>query len=239
MNLSLSCDSPERLEEVKALRERLNLAIDNQTPLQLAASQDKWMLKMRGADPMWVDFDPAHWRKGKSLSREEGLVRACKPQKGMTILDLTAGFGRDAALLCAWGATVILVERDPIMQILLEDGVRRALRSGLVEEGQVQLLCSDAKTVLLALKQEARPHIIYLDPMHPGREKSAKVKKIMQSMQSWIKPDEDTDALLALARTRALDRVVVKWPARLAPLTPPNHSITGKTVRFDVYLPSS
>jgi 16S rRNA (guanine1516-N2)-methyltransferase len=56
-------------------------------------------------------------------------------------------------------------------------------------------------------------------------------------MQSWIEPDQEVSGLLPLARTHVLERVVVKWPARLPALAPPNHSITGKTVRFDVYLP--
>ena len=51
----------------------------------------------------------------------------------------------------------------------------------------------------------------------------------------------DTDALELMQAALATDcrRVVMKWPLRAAPLAglrPPSHSITGKTVRYDVFM---
>lgn len=228
--LSVTCDVPQRFEEAKRTSQHLHLPFNEPAPLQLCLTADKWTLQLEGAHPMWVDFEAAHWRKS-ATSKPEGLIRACKPAPGVSILDLTAGFGRDAALLLAKGASLTLVERDPIMQILLKDGVDRALQSGLATPATLRLWYGEAKDYLL---QAPKTDVIYLDPMHPARDKSAKVKKEMQSLQSWIKPDEDLDELFALARQCA-GRVVVKWPARLPPLAKPNHSLTGKTVRFDVY----
>ena len=71
--------------------------------------------------------------------------------------------------------------------------------------------------------------------MHPERQKSALVKKDMQALQQIIGADDDAEKLIKLAITRTKNRVVVKWPQRLAPLIKPNYSLNGKTVRFDVY----
>ena len=44
----------------------------------------------------------------------------------MIVWDLTAGFGRDAALVAAGGAeAVVMIERDPVVAALLRDGLRR------------------------------------------------------------------------------------------------------------------
>lgn len=231
--LSINTELPERLEEAQALSRQLNMPFGDQGYIQLCACKDRWALKLSGANPMSVELDVAYWRNDKDLAKQEPLLRACKLKPQMRVVDLTAGFGRDAAILHACGASVTLIERDPIMQILLKDGLKRAQ----MQANPISLICDDASHYLMQLSPEHWPEIIYLDPMHPVRDKSAKVKKLMQSLQAWIMPDPDVGALLALARSRVLERVVVKWPARLPPLALPNHSIKGKTIRFDVYLP--
>jgi 16S rRNA (guanine1516-N2)-methyltransferase len=78
--------------------------------------------------------------------------------------------------------------------------------------------------------------VIYIDPMHPLRTKSALVKKEMQVLQDIIGPDEDALELMILARERVKQRVVVKWPQKSPSLLNASACIAGKTVRFDLYL---
>ena len=81
--------------------------------------------------------------------------------------------------------------------------------------------------------------VIYLDPMFPNRQKSAKVKKTMQYFQEIVFYDnEQEEKLLDLSLQKAQKRVVVKRP-KLAPFLAqkfPTHQIKGKTIRYDVYL---
>merc|ERR1712038_1035576 len=45
---------------------------------------------------------------------------------GATIMDLTAGFGQDSMMMALGGASkVTMVERDPIVSLLLDDALRR------------------------------------------------------------------------------------------------------------------
>lgn len=193
---------------------------------------NQWVLQPEAGTPFWVDFNPS-----KTISKKMLLVKAIKPAPHRHIIDLTAGLACDAAIFLKCGAQVTLVERDRTMQILLEDGIQRAIQSGVLTASQVKLIPMDAMDFLKTLTSNNFPEVIYLDPMHPERPKEAKVKKAMQCLQDFILPDADLKPLLQAARQCTRERVVVKWPARLPPVITPNHSFIGKTIRFDVFLP--
>ncbi len=195
----------------------------------------KLVLKSGDFKPMFVDFNSTTIQKRREEGKKQGLVRACKPAAGLRIVDATAGWGRDAAILASFGAEVIMLERQPMMAALLQDGLTRLspdfpLKLGLVE--------ADAKTWLQSLAVEDYPDVIYIDPMHPERQKSALVKKEMQVLQQLIGADKDVQELIQLAITRVRQRVVVKWPQRLSATLTADSSIEGKTVRFDIYTPA-
>ena len=54
-------------------------------------------------------------------------MRAIGVDRGVrTVVDATAGLGRDAFALAAVGASVTLIERDPVLAALLDDAIARA-----------------------------------------------------------------------------------------------------------------
>ena len=66
-------------------------------------------------------------RRLATASRRQPLARAVGLKKRMpTILDATAGLGRDAMLLASLGCTVIAVERSVILGAMLRDALERA-----------------------------------------------------------------------------------------------------------------
>ena len=113
-------------------------------------------------------------------------------------------------------------------------GSQERLNSGFAK--LLSLTVMDAKAFLQQLSTEQFPDVIYIDPMHPVRQKSALVKKDMQVLQWLLGSDEDAHELLKAALPCAKQRVVVKWPQKVLPLQPPTMSIPGKTVRFDIYI---
>lgn len=192
------------------------------------------------AAPLSVEW--AAGRQGYRLAaervRHERLVKALgrvQRQPAM-VLDLTAGLGRDAALMAGAGFPVTMVERQPLLHALLADALVRAAATPLAR--QLTLLpAGEAEGLALP----AGPwHAVYLDPMFPARDKSAAVKRDLQWLQRLCRyPDAAEEAqLLALARRQKADKVVVKRPRRAPPLASvePHHCIEGKTVRFDVYV---
>lgn len=190
------------------------------------------VLKIPEFSPLSVDFSRQTVQKRRDAGKKQGLVRACKPIPGMRIIDATAGWGRDAAVLASFGADVLMLERQAMMAALLADGLARRSENNL---SKLSLLHTDAKQYLLTLPEADYPDVIYIDPMHPTRQKSALVKKDMQALQQLFGADDDVIALVQLAITRTRNRVVVKWPQRLAPIQKPDLSVPGKTVRFDIY----
>jgi 16S rRNA (guanine1516-N2)-methyltransferase len=218
-------------QQAVILAERYGFVIDNQTLPRLNVTPQQLVLLTEGFTPLTIDFNHAQWQKRRAAGKKQGLIRACKPTQGLRILDVTAGWGRDAAVLASFGAQVLMLERQPIMTALLEDALNRCHAANM----SLALLHTDAKTYLQHLTPQDYPDVIYIDPMHPERQKSALVKKDMQILQQLFGPDIDAQALLQLALTRARKRIVVKWPSKEKPLLKPDFIVLGKTVRFDVY----
>ncbi len=220
--------------QARQLAEQLHFTVDRDADSCLFVSQHKVSLKFPQFSELYVDFSADAWSKRKSEGKKQGLVRACKPAKGLKIIDATAGWGRDGAVLASFGAEVLLIERNPVMALLLKDALARQSANDK-KQVPLSLHAGDAKSYLKALDVKNYPDIVYIDPMHPERNKSALVKKDLQVLQQMIGPDEDALELLQVARTRVKQRVVVKWPQKAPPLTSPDMTVSGKTVRFDVY----
>lgn len=229
---AIGYESDDLSKRASVLAAKLNMVIDNHVFPRLCVTADKLVLLTENFSPLFVDFSQSAWKKRHDDGKKQGLIRACKPRKGMRILDATAGWGRDAVLLASFGADVLMVERQPVVAALLADGLSRLSPQSPLA---MSLLAVDTKDYLQALPSEAFPDVIYIDPMHPVRQKSALVKKDMQALQQVIGADGDAHELIQLALTRVRQRLVVKWPQRLAPLIKPTMMIEGKTVRFDVY----
>jgi 16S rRNA (guanine1516-N2)-methyltransferase len=208
--------------------------VEQETVEGLYLTSERLALKRPGFLPMFADFSAATWQKRMKEGKKQGLIRACKPSKDSKIIDATAGWGRDAAVLASFGAQVLMIERHPLMQILLQDALNRQSEEDR-QHLSIALWEGDAAVYLNSLSEMDYPDIIYIDPMHPERQKTALVKKDMQALQQLIGPDEDAMLLLQSALVHARQRVVVKWPQKQQPLCEPSYCIAGKTVRFDVW----
>jgi 16S rRNA (guanine1516-N2)-methyltransferase len=199
----------------------------------------------KGVEPIMVSFTSPTmtYRIKHGGGRSQALARAVGLKKGWqpTVIDATAGFGRDGFILACLGCHVHMLERSPILAALLEDALQRAIESGQVSEiikKRLRFTETDSIDFLQKLQQEDYPDVIYLDPMYPVRTKSSLVKKEMRILRGLAGNDKDANDLLTIALACARKRVVVKRPRLAATLSgwAPSHQITGKTSRFDVYL---
>ena len=172
--------------------------------------------------------------RGQALAKAMGLRAGKTP----SIIDATAGLGRDAFLLASLGAEVTLIERSPEMHALLCDGLARAkAEGGIFAEivARMTLLFGDAKDLLPTLQGEA----ILIDPMHPPRKNSALVKRELRQVREIVGTDQDCAELLRVALESASKRVVLKWPAKADPIAgirACSHQIIGKSTRYDVFM---
>ena len=196
--------------------------------------------------PLSVDFvsGKAAHRRQFGGGRGQLVAKACGLTKGITpsVVDATAGLGRDAFVLASLGAPVLMIERVAAIAALLQDGLTRA---AVAEEtatiaARMCLRHGDAAEQLVALVAEAEfaPQVIHLDPMFPHREKSALVKKEMRVFRELAGDDDDAPRLLEAALEVATHRVVVKRPRKAPPIAgpAPQHTLEGKTSRYDLYV---
>ncbi|HUP92637.1 MAG TPA: class I SAM-dependent methyltransferase [Solimonas sp.] len=181
--------------------------------------------------PICADWNSPEMRRRIAAGKRQLLARAAGlPRRPHAkILDATAGLGRDGFVLAALGARLTMAERHPQLAALLRDAQARA--SG----GALEVLEIDARTLLAG---ERCWDVVYLDPMYPHQGRTALPQKEMQLFRELTGGDTDSGDLLALARARAHDRVVVKRPLHVPPLggAPPSLELRGTQARFDIYL---
>lgn len=176
--------------------------------------------------------------------RGQAIAKAIGLKQGMpipSVLDATAGLGKDAYILACLGCNITLVERSPFVAELVKDAIDRARDDDtfqdILERG-FTLIQSDAIDYMQHLTSNQQPDVVYLDPMYPERKKSAQVKKNMQMLQRLLGHDEDTQRLLDCALSCAKKRVVVKRPKSANNLSEqkPTFVIESKKTRYDIYV---
>jgi 16S rRNA (guanine1516-N2)-methyltransferase len=168
--------------------------------------------------PFSIDFWPppnspmARRRREEQQGGDDLLLKAIHP--AATVIDATAGFGRDAWLMATTHTSssnapppprVIMVERHPIIAALLRDALRRlsllaahqqnnpaaadlSQRLSLVEMDALDYLLTKVSVTATASSSPPTtlPDVVYLDPMFPPRRKSAAVKKNMQILHTLL-----------------------------------------------------
>lgn len=231
-------------DAARELAGRLGLPLAGEADLALQVGAAGLSLVSLGAGapgPVRVDFlsgAVAHRRQfgggsGQMIARAVGVAPGVRP----TVLDATAGLGRDAFVLAQLGCTVTLIERQPVIAALLEDGLRRAQDNTEVAPivARMHLVCADATMAMPLLSPP--PQVIYLDPMFPHREKSALVKKEMRLFRPLVGDDDDAPGLLEAALALATHRVVVKRPRKAPALAGarPGYTLEGQSSRYDIY----
>lgn len=247
--------SPSLAEAAQALAAKVDGMYVRSKPqegLALALDEDGLVLS-NGALSLRGGFEHMKPRLQSGKLQRELVVRACKLkgfEGAQNVVDATAGLGEDSFLLAATGMEVQLFEANPVIAALLEDALRRAAADSVLAPiaARMHLTCGDSVDALshmhLAACDDAsalprtQADVVLLDPMFPGRKKSAAVKKKLQLIQQLEQPCSDEDALFDAALTAGPERIVVKRPAKgpyLAGRTP-SYSLTGKAIRFDCYV---
>jgi len=247
-NIAIVAQSTQLQAQAERLAQRWDLPLTS-TPndiFQLQLTEQRLELvkldepKLGAVFVDFVDGAVAHRRKfgggrGQLIAKAVGLKSGANP----TVLDATAGLGRDAFVLASLGCTVTMFERSPIVAALLDDGLERGYQDPEIGPWLKQRLTLTHNNSLDGLSQLTNSHdVVYLDPMFPHRKKSAQVKKEMRVFQSLVGSDPDADGLLPLAINAATKRVVVKRPSYADFLNgkKPSMHLDSKANRFDVYV---
>jgi 16S rRNA (guanine1516-N2)-methyltransferase len=259
--VTFSCSDNASDSDLSVRDAAIALARELNLPLLPAASQDcerfGFVLSIsnnglelvsqdtRHPGPLRVDFaNPVLSYRVRNKVNQQMIIRAAgvKPGLARSVLDATAGLGRDAFLLATAGCRVRLLEKNMIVHALLRDGLLRARQSA---DDKVRSATARMDLLHCSLAQFAKMQsgfdVVYLDPMFPTRRKSAQVKKDMFLLQKLLEKSEsqgDGADMMADAFSIARRRVVVKRPLRARDIDDrtPTFRLTGRSSRFDVYV---
>lgn len=238
--LSIKSNQPD--SEKLAQQFNLPIARCETEPDSILLGYDENRLALFPPDsgPVFIDFIDgklAHRRqfgggKKQPLGRAIGLSSKQTP----TVIDATAGMGRDSFVLASLGCQVMMIERSAVVAAMLQNALDRAMEDEFVAEiaARMTVHCADASDYILSTNEH---DVIYLDPMYPEKRKSAAVKKDMRALQALVGPDLDSDKLLDVALQKAKHRVVVKRPKHAEPVAEnkPNTTISSPNTRYDIY----
>lgn len=214
--------------------------VDEIEPTEYSLKLDKAHLSLiKNSDaqlkPFYIDFCEGKlaYRSIRANMELLGKAIGLKKLKNPKVLDATAGFGRDGFLLASLGCDVTMLERSPILYLLLNDALER-YETSIQSRLNLKLLHQDS---IAFLKTSETYPIIYLDPMFPERRKSALVKKEMRFLHDIVGLSEQDYELLKLSLQKSEKRVVVKRPLHAEYLAQkkPDFSYKGKAIRFDIY----
>ncbi|MGD9693208.1 MAG: class I SAM-dependent methyltransferase [Phycisphaerales bacterium] len=200
--------------------------------------------------PMRIDISDWETLARRPVSLKQPLAKAVGVQSRASapeVLDCTAGLLSDAFHLALMGCHVTALERSPVVHALAEDALQRAAASPTLSAivARINLHRASAVDTLASIEPAALPAVIYVDPMHPPRDRhaSALVRKEMRILRLVVGDDLDAPDLVRLALERLTDpraRVVLKLPLRAEPLPGlaiPAHVHEAKTVRYEVHKP--
>ncbi|MDB2415122.1 class I SAM-dependent methyltransferase [Rickettsiales bacterium] len=241
--LAIKAESEEYIKAAEELSEKLAIDMsNNESDYILLVGNDGLSLKScknKNQKPIRVDFKSQElsYRQKHGGRSKEQIAKAVGISQGVrpSIVDVTAGLGKDGFILASLGCKVTMLERTPIVHALLEDGLKRA------EDITKNITLYQADSIKWLESCSYSPEVIYMDPMFPSRKKSAAIKKEMRIFHDIVGEDLDSTKLLKIALEKALYRVVVKRPKLSSPIgqIEPTISHEQKSCRFDIYVKKS
>jgi 16S rRNA (guanine1516-N2)-methyltransferase len=187
--------------------------------------------------PFFIDFNSSKINFRKKSNGKELLIRALDATKlnNPVIIDATAGLGNDSFIIASFGYKVNMVERSPIVNILLQNAIERGLNDKDIYSiiKNMNLINDESINVINNLPAD----IIYMDPMFDKKDNSALVKKEMRIFRDIVGNDDDAGKLFELALSKANYRVILKRPRKSPTINSikPTYSLSGSACRFDVY----
>lgn len=253
------------------LPEEVDCEVINKAPEEgfyLLQKAGIWQLYHREFGSHYIDFSSNYYRRRGGI---EYLPKAIKLPKNSVIIDATAGWARDSWLLAYRGYRVCLFEKNPFLYLLLKQALNCAKNNPDIAEiaARFHLYYGDSIELLAQLLVEReqfdvsahketlnsvenikdlttlfKVQAVYLDPMYPARQKSAKVKQDMQILHALLPQSTlfEHQALFNAASAfmqKVSGKIVVKRPKNAEFLADniPHHSLTAPNTRYDIYLP--
>ena len=184
-----------------------------------------------------IDFvnDKINYNKKKLSIKNEPLSKALgKGDKGLTLLDLSAGLGIDSFFLFQLGYSVTAIERNPVIFMALACAEAQLPES---DQKNIKFIFADALDYLKNLKSSGFQFDVgYFDPMFPAKKSKALPRQEMVFFKKMVGEDLDAGQVVEyVLKNKIFKRFVVKRPLSAESYSQPAGCIKGKIIRYDIY----
>lgn len=240
-NIELLISGNVDKEKIEKINQRINLIEDNKM-----ISENKLVLKLdtnglsliNNETELREDFSKLLNRIKPNNLNSESIIKAAKfkeKKEDLVAIDATAGLGEDSLLLAAYGFKVELFEKNPIIALLLEDAIERAMEIPELVNIVSRMKVHFGDSIIEMPKLKINPDVILLDPMFPERKKKSLIKKKFQILHLLEEPCNNEKELLDSAILLKPKKIIIKRPINADKLgdIKPSYSIKGDTIRYD------
>jgi 16S rRNA (guanine1516-N2)-methyltransferase len=194
--------------------------------------------KERALTPLKIDIKKGAlgWRLARA-QHETHLKKAIgKTDQPLRILDATAGLLRDSMIMLALGHSVTAYEQSKILYTMLNNELNQLSEtdSNLLN---FQLINSNVCETKFS---EESFDVIYFDPMYPEDRASSARRSDLKKINSILEIEglaSEPESTFTYLRNIPSTKLIVKRPLKADAFEGSiNYQITGKSVRFDIYL---
>ncbi len=181
-----------------------------------------------------IDFveDKINYHKKKLSIKNEPLSKALgKGDKGLSVLDLSAGLGIDSFFLFQLGYSVTALERNPVIYMALACAEAQLSEP---DHKNIKFIFGDALDYLKST--DLQFDVGYFDPMFPAKKSKALPRQEMVFFKKMVGEDLDADQVVEyVLKNKIFKRFVVKRPLSAESYFKPAGCIKGKIIRYDIY----
>ena len=244
MNLDLINLVGFESQKLKELETKLNLIANKTINLNhdsLVLQDDNLFFnfkKERALTPLKIDIQKGAlgWRLARA-QHERHLKKAIgKTDRPLRILDATAGLLGDSMIMLALGHSVTAYEKSKILFSMLNNALNQ------LPETDPNLLNFKLinSNVCETNFNEKSFDVIYFDPMYPEDKASSARRSDLKKINSILEIEglaSDPESTFTYLRNIPSTKLIVKRPLKADAFEGSiNYQITGKSVRFDIYL---
>ena len=160
-------------------------------------------------------------------------------EKNLTILDMTAGLGKDSFMLASFGFNVLGCEQNSCVYKALKNAKEELDKIDFAVAKRLNFL--EVNSFEFLKKTTDVFDYIYFDPMFDAINDKTKAKKQMQFLRELTKTDNHEKQIVQsfnLARKKCAKFVIFKRHKRDNYFAKEHHSVLlANSVRFERYLP--
>lgn len=167
----------------------------------------------------------------------ELLLKAAKLTADMQVIDGTAGFGVDGLILASTGASVVLIEQNPLLFLMLIAEKAKMSQNPNWQKlmQRLDIRYGDSGDIIQNMD---KVNLIYLDPMFPNDSYKGAVNKNMQVLHSFVAaPTLAEELALFDIVSKQCEKLIIKRPISAPDFAKksPNQSLHNDVIRFDKY----